>query len=101
MTMNKAHISDQGGSSRSDMVSDSFSDTDLLKELGEYAMSLGDKVNKDVLTDLVADISEMWTPGCGGMSKKVVEVDSGYNTTINRFGGGVPRCKVELNTSAE
>ena len=33
----------------------------------------------------------------------VVEVDSGYNTTINRFDGGVPRCKVlvELNASME
>ena len=31
----------------------------------------------------------------------LVEVDSGYNTTINRFDGGVPRCKVELNASVE
>ena len=31
----------------------------------------------------------------------MVEVDSGYNTTINRFDGGVPRCKVELNASVE
>ena len=31
----------------------------------------------------------------------MVEVDSSYNTTINRFNGGVPRCKVELNASVE
>ena len=33
--------------------------------------------------------------------KGLVEVDSGYNTTINRFDGGVPRCKVERNASIE
>ena len=31
----------------------------------------------------------------------MVEVYSGYNTTINRFDGGVPRCKVELNASVD
>ena len=43
---------------------------DLLESLGEYVMTLGDTVDEDILTGLVADISEVWTPGYGGMSKK-------------------------------
>ena len=69
MTMSKVRISDQSGSSRSDMVARS-SEADLMATLGDYAMSLGDEVNQDILTALVADISENWTPGYGGMSRK-------------------------------
>ena len=70
MTMNKVRISDQSGSSRSVMVATLDKADDLLESLGEYVMTLGDTVDEDILTGLVADISEVWTPGYGGMSKK-------------------------------
>ena len=65
--MNKARVSNQSGSSRSNMVALQKAD-DLLESLGEHVMTLGDTVDEDILTGLVADISEVWMPGCGGMS---------------------------------
>ena len=70
MTMNKVRIFNQGGSSRSDMVATLDKADDLLESLGEHVMTLGNTVDEDLLTGLVADISEIWTPGYGGMSKK-------------------------------
>ena len=64
MTMNKARTSDQSGSSRSVMVATLDKADDLLESLGEHVMTLGDTVDEDILTGLVADISEVWTPGC-------------------------------------
>ena len=70
MTMNKVRVSDQSGSSRSVMVATLDKADDLLESLGEHVMTLGDTVDEDILTGLVADTSEVWTPGYGGVSKK-------------------------------
>ena len=70
MTMNKVRVSSQSGSSCSVMVATPDKADNLLESLGEHAMTLGDTVDEDILTGLVTDISELWIPGYGGMSKK-------------------------------